>query len=512
LAFGSVTTSAPTYSNGTVNALSLDASGNLRVAATVNASVSGFAPGGAYATATAPSGSSSAATLLPAGTTVVFFNTGSNPISVNLGGSGVAAVATDNIVAAGGALPLTVGSNTYFAVWGVGGASTVVASGGAGLATGWGGGSGGSGGTVNQGTAASSGPWIETPWIGGAVNSATNGLYFNNLQGNAVLSATNGLFSNILQGNAALTGANPIFAALSIGGAVDSATNGIYANLLQGNAVLTGANGIFTDPDISAVGTTINSATANAAVTINLSAGKGTAAFVVSGLTASGATLTIEGTDDGSTWAAVNGVAPLTGALFSTLATDQQFRVNVAGRVGVRVRVSATGTGTITVSTNAGNGSGVTSLGTPLPTGANVLGKTGIDQTTPGTTNAVQHIAGTTGGATPAHYLSAASNNATNVKATAGTIYGLSLINTTATLYYLRLYDVATSAPTCSSATGVVQNIPIPANTAGAGVVLNFDGVGMLFANGIGFCLTGAFADNDNTNAATGVAVNLIYK
>jgi hypothetical protein len=48
-------------------------------------------------------------------------------------------------------------------------------------------------GTVTQGTAASSGPWIFTPWIGGAVNSATNGLYTNLLQGNAVISGTNPL-------------------------------------------------------------------------------------------------------------------------------------------------------------------------------------------------------------------------------------------------------------------------------------------------------------------------------
>ena len=64
---------------------------------------------------------------------------------------------------------------------------------------------------ANQGTAAASGPWITTPWIAGAVNSATNCLYNNTLQGNAVLSATNGLYSNILQGNAVLTGANPFF-------------------------------------------------------------------------------------------------------------------------------------------------------------------------------------------------------------------------------------------------------------------------------------------------------------
>jgi hypothetical protein len=63
------------------------------------------------------------------------------------------------------------------------------------------------------------------PTIAGAVYSATNGAYFNQLQGNAVLSATNGGYQNVLQGNAAL-----------------SATNGLYANLLQGNAVLSASN------------------------------------------------------------------------------------------------------------------------------------------------------------------------------------------------------------------------------------------------------------------------------
>jgi hypothetical protein len=95
-------------------------------------------------------------------------------------------------------------------------------------AIGGGGGAGGGGGTVTQGVAAGSGPWIFTPWIAGAVNGATNGLYFNPLQGNAALSATNGMYSNILQGNAAL-----------------SVTNGLYANLLQGNAVNASGNPIF---------------------------------------------------------------------------------------------------------------------------------------------------------------------------------------------------------------------------------------------------------------------------
>jgi hypothetical protein len=100
---------------------------------------------------------------------------------------------------------------------------------------------------ATQGAAASSGPWIATPWIGGAVNSATNGLYFNPLQGNAVLSATNGSYSNILQGNAVLSASNPLPTTPEIGGAVNSATNGLFFNQLQGNSVLSLTNPSFTE-------------------------------------------------------------------------------------------------------------------------------------------------------------------------------------------------------------------------------------------------------------------------
>jgi len=39
-----------------------------------------------------------------------------------------------------------------------------------------------------------------------------------------------------------------------------------------------------------------------------------------------------------------------------------------------------------------------------------------------------------------------ASTNATSVKGSAGTLYGLSLSNTTTTVYYLRLYNLSTGA------------------------------------------------------------------
>ena len=106
-----------------------------------------------------------------------------------------------------------------------------------------------------------------------------------------------------------------------------------------------------------------------------------------------------------------------------------------------------------------------------------------------------------------------ASTNATNVKNAAGTVYGYSLTNTTTTIYYLRMYNLA-SAPTCSSATGYVSTIPIPPASAagGAGGREIQKNIGQAFTTGVGFCVTGGASSTDNTNAATGVFVEILYK
>lgn len=109
-------------------------------------------------------------------------------------------------------------------------------------------------------------------------------------------------------------------------------------------------------------------------------------------------------------------------------------------------------------------------------------------------------------GATPTHVISAASTNATNIKATAGNVYSVVGINTNAATAFLKLYDKAT-APTCNTDTVVatypmVQNVPFSAPSI----------VGKAFVNGIGLCITGGIADNDNTSATTGIAVNLDFK
>lgn len=149
-----------------------------------------------------------------------------------------------------------------------------------------------------------------------------------------------------------------------------------------------------------------------------------------------------------------------------------------------------------------------TNTGASIPVGSSVIGKVGIDQTSFGITNGVVVLSSTVGGATGGTILSAASNNSTSIKASAGTLYSLTLIQTTTTLMDVRFYDTA-SAPTCSSATGMKLNFVAQSNATSAGATYNLGPTGVAFTTGIGVCITGANANNDNTNAATGL--NLIY-
>ena len=103
-----------------------------------------------------------------------------------------------------------------------------------------------------------------------------------------------------------------------------------------------------------------------------------------------------------------------------------------------------------------------------------------------------------------------ASTNATSVKAGPGAVYGYVLTNKNATIYYLRMYNLA-APPTCSSATGFVAPFMIPANTSGAGMVVQFP-LAQGFTTGIAYCITGGDTSTDNTNAATGVNVVVLYK
>ncbi len=224
---------------------------------------------------------------------------------------------------------------------------------------------------------------------------------------------------------------------------------------------------------------------------------------------------------DGKLPALVGGAVPVAVPVgVSTSAKQDTGNISLASIDG-KISVVNTGavvvaSGSITASIAAAQTIAVTNSGTfavqvssALPAGSAIIGKVGIDQTTPGTTNAVAPTAATTGGASMYHLPSSANTtNATNVKNAAGTVYGLEAFNTSSATKYLKLYDKS-SAPSVGSDTPV-KTIAIPPTSGGAlgGVVRSYP-AGLAFAAGISYALTGLPADNDTTALASGDVVGL---
>lgn len=100
-----------------------------------------------------------------------------------------------------------------------------------------------------------------------------------------------------------------------------------------------------------------------------------------------------------------------------------------------------------------------------------------------------------------------ASTNAFNCKTVGGNFFGIRAVNTSATLAFLRMYNLA-AAPTCSSATGFVESIPIPASATGAGIV-DVAQVPIKYSVGVSGCVTGGSTSTDNTNAPAAVFITL---
>lgn len=121
----------------------------------------------------------------------------------------------------------------------------------------------------------------------------------------------------------------------------------------------------------------------------------------------------------------------------------------------------------------------------------------------------IANYAHTAGGATPYKLNSAASTNATSVKASSGQIYSIMCTNTNAAVRYLKLYNKA-SAPTVGTDTPV-QTYAVPGATTGGGFVLSIP-VGMAFSTGIAFAITTGAADSDTGAVALNeIIVNLTW-
>jgi hypothetical protein len=108
---------------------------------------------------------------------------------------------------------------------------------------------------------------------------------------------------------------------------------------------------------------------------------------------------------------------------------------------------------------------------------------------------------------TPGKKISAASTNATVIKAAPGVIGYLCATNTNANPRFVKLYDKAT-APTVGTDVPVATFL-VPGNTSGSGTNVPLNGAGMNFLNGISFAITANVGDADATSiAASEVVLN----
>jgi len=106
--------------------------------------------------------------------------------------------------------------------------------------------------------------------------------------------------------------------------------------------------------------------------------------------------------------------------------------------------------------------------------------------------------------------ISAASTNATVIKASAGTVHGWYISNVNAAARFVKFYNKAT-APTVGTDTPLIT-LAIPGNAAGAGTNVSFN-KGLEFDTGIGIAITGAVPDADTTVvAANEIVTNIFFK
>lgn len=284
--------------------------------------------------------------------------------------------------------------------------------------------------------------------------------------------------------------------------ATDGTSSWTMISLLKAicKSILTAALGIpIYDSYAAPVTTTWNSTTAlNTAQAVTVSGQDTVVLTLVFTNSITAGVVTFEAYD-GVTWVPIKGFrceSYLSDQTYSLVSASgsRSWQFSVAGFSQFRTRLSnqITGAGSLAVThlvSSAPDVSGVTAgldPNQPLPAGSNQIGSVSL-------------AAATTGGYQPYHYVSAATNNLTAAKASAGQIGSLIATNTsTSQAAYIHFYD---SAAATVGSTAVKKMVPVPAapNAQQPTVVaLSFPG-GVAFANGISFSITLGPGDTDNT-------------
>ena len=245
----------------------------------------------------------------------------------------------------------------------------------------------------------------------------------------------------------------------------------------------------------------------------NVSGFRAAAVQVVS--TASAGTFIFEQSNDGTNWVAlpvfnaalVTGV-PITAAITATASaiiytfplrcTFLRLRIATTitgGSIRAFTRISTepwTAAAQLVASNTAANmltqvsGTVTANIGTgAIAAGTNAIGDVGV-----------QYRANATGAGTVTNLNCPATPAAQNVKSGAGRLLGFYLVNTNASLRWLKVFNIV--APTLASSTATMR-VPLPTNQP---VFVNFEG-GMGFSTGITFAISSTGSLTDATGAVT---------
>jgi len=143
-----------------------------------------------------------------------------------------------------------------------------------------------------------------------------------------------------------------------------------------------------------------------------------------------------------------------------------------------------------------------------LPAGSNLIGSVDLGATD----NAVLDSIDSSLSAGASHYRNVDANAEAEIKGSAGTLHWLHVMNMTAAVAYLHLYD-ATAASVTPGTTTPDFTFPIPTqgDTNGAGFNLPLGGQGHAFANAITLAVTTTIDGSAGDPGTNGVFVNAGY-